>query len=507
MWAGGVVGTDWNFTDQEFTLAGNPTAFAVGDNVTFNDSSANTSVTISNNLTPTLMSVTGSQSYTFSGPNGLTGVAQLVDGSSGTMTILNDNVHTGGTIISNGATLSIGDGTSIKGSITGTVTVSPGGTLNYSSAASSVNATLNIKNVLAGSGTVNFSEGAGATYLTGLSLISSNFNGTINIQGFTRLHANDNNAGYAFGNGSTVNVPAGTQAWLDRSGTSYNNTFNIAGTGWIGLALPTGAMSLFACTVNGPINLLADARIGGTINGGTIQSVISGPYQLQVFGTTNSYVLIMGPTNGSPQSYNSTLITAGSIQAANSNAISSGPLTLDSGGDMRVNGNTITVSNLSGINSGAVTLIEGPRVRNMHATIGGTLRVGTDDTSTTFDGTFSDGAAASFGLTKIGAGTLTLTAVSTNTGEVTVTGGTIAMSGSGAFTKASQIIAGSGAFYDVTGAGGTLTLNSGQTLRGGGTVNGILVASAGSAVAPGLPMGTLTVSGNATVNGIYSKLH
>jgi autotransporter-associated beta strand protein len=139
----------------------------------------------------------------------------------------------------------------------------------------------------------------------------------------------------------------------------------------------------------------------------------------------------------------------------------------------------------------------------MNATTNATLTVGTDNTSTTFAGTFSDGAAASFGLTKVGAGTLTLTAVSTNTGAVTVNGGTIAMSGSGSFGKASQIIAGSGAFYDVTGAGGTLTLNSGQTLRGGGTVNGILAASAGSSVAPGLPMGTLTVSGNATVNGIY----
>ena len=35
----------------------------------------------------------------------------------------------------------------------------------------------------------------------------------------TRLHASDNNAGYAFGNGSIVNVPDSTQAWLDRSGT------------------------------------------------------------------------------------------------------------------------------------------------------------------------------------------------------------------------------------------------------------------------------------------------
>ena len=502
IWAGGVVGTDWNFTDQEFTLAGNPTAFAAGDNVTFNDSSANTSVTISTNLTPTLMSVTGSQSYNFSGTKGLTGVSQLVDSSSGTLTILNDNVHTGGTIISNGATLSIGDGSSVKGSITGTVTVSTNGILNYSSAAASLNATLNIKNTMAGSGTVNFNDAAGATYATGLNLINSNFNGTVNLQGYTRLHASDNNAGYAFGNGSTVNVPASTQAWLDRSGTAYNNTFNIAGTGWIGVALPTGAMSIFGCTVNGPINLLGDARIGGTINGGTIQSVIAGPYQLEVWGTTNSYVLILGPTNGLPQAYASTLITAGSIQAANGNAISRGPLTLDSGGDLRVNGNNLTVSNLSSINSGNVLLIEGPRIRNMHATVAGTLTVGLDDTSTTFDGTFSDGAAASFGLTKVGAGTLTLTAISTNTGAVIVNGGTIAMSGS--FGKASQIIANNSGVYDVAGAGGTLALNSGQTLRGNnGSVNGILTAAAGSTVAPGYPMGTLTVSGNATINGSY----
>ena len=72
-------------------------------------------------------------------------------------------------------------------------------------------------NSLAGSGTVNFNDGAGATYATGINLVSSNFNGTVNIQGFTRLHASDNNAGYAFGNGSIVNVPDSTQAWLDRS--------------------------------------------------------------------------------------------------------------------------------------------------------------------------------------------------------------------------------------------------------------------------------------------------
>jgi fibronectin-binding autotransporter adhesin len=501
IWAGGNTDNNWEYSELNFTLSGLPTAFTNGDDVTFDDTSANTTVSVTNSLIPTLVTVNTANGYILNGSGKVTGFGRLVDVGYGTLTIANNNDYIGGTVVSNGATLTIGDGTTVNGSVAGTITVSNTGTLNYNYGGAA-NATINLFHALAGNGTVNFNAVNGATIASMLTAISSNFNGTINIQGYTRLHAGDNNAGCALGNGSTVNVPANTQAWLDRSGTAYNNTFNIAGNGWIGVTIPTGAMSVFGCTVNGPINLQANARIGGSINGGTIQSVISGPYQLEVWGTTNSYVLIMGPTNGSPQAYNSTLITAGSIQAANSNAISRGPLTLDSGGDLRVNGNNITVSNLSSINSGQVLLIEGPRVRNMHATIGGTLTVGSDDTSTEFDGTFSDGAAAAFGLTKVGAGTLTLTAVNTNTGAVTVNGGTLAMSGS--FGKASQIIANNSGVYDVTGAGGTLTLNNGQTLRGNnGTVNGILVASAGSAVAPGFPMGTLTVSGNGTISGIY----
>jgi hypothetical protein len=209
----------------------------------------------------------------------------------------------------------------------------------------------------------------------------------------------------------------------------------------------------------------------------------------------------MGPTNGSPEAYNSTLISSGSIQAANSNAISSGPLTLDSGGDMRVYGNNITVSNLSSVNSGNIQVMEGPRVRNMNTTNNGTLTVGTDGTSTEFDGTFSDGAAGTFGLTKVGGGTLTLTLLNSNTGPVTVNGGSLKLNGSAAFGKSSLITVTNGATLDVSGrSDGTLTLSNAQTLAGNGSINGNLVASSGSTVAPGLPMGTLTVSGTATIN-------
>jgi fibronectin-binding autotransporter adhesin len=511
IWAGANPDNSWDHSELNFMLSGSPTAFAEGDNVTFNDASGNTSLAISNDVTPTLISVAGTQSYNFSGPNKITGVAQLVDASSGTLSIVSGNDYTGGTIVSNGATLSLGDGTSTKGSVKGVATVLSGGTLNYNHNTAANSATT-IQNAFAGSGTINIMETSGGTLATGLALVSSNFNGTINIQGFARFHASDNNAGYAFGNGSTVNVPANTQAWLDRSATAYNNTFNIAGTGWIGATPNTGAMSIFGCTVNGPINLLADARIGGTIAGGTIQSAVSGPYQLEVWGTTNSYVLVMGPTNGSPQTYASTLITAGSISAANSNAISSGPLTLDVGGDMRVNGNNVTVASLSSINSGSILQIEGARVRNMHATLAGTLTVGTDGSSSQFDGTFSDGGAAPFGLTKVGAGTLTLTAVSTNTGAVTVNGGTLALSGSGSFSKATTLGVATGATLDVNGrSDGKLTLNAGQTLKHSGASTGpINVAGSvdlGSGALllavnhSGLAHDSLAASGSVTYNG------
>jgi autotransporter-associated beta strand protein len=504
IWAGANPDNVWDHTELNFT-SGSPTAFGEGDNVTFNDSSANTFVTISNNVTPTLMTVSGTSGYTFLGPSKITGVAQLVDSSSGTLTIDNVNDFTGGTVVNNGATLALGDGGSVanNGSLAGTVTVASGATVNYNFAGSGTT-TVNLNNGLAGSGTNNCMTANGSTIATKLSAVNSNFTGVINVVGFTALHASDNNAGYALGNGSTVNIlQDGGQAWLDRSATAFNNIFNIQGNGWQGATPYTGALRIFGCTVNGPINLLANSRIGGTINGGTIQSVISGAYQLEVWGTTNSFILTMGPTNGAPQAYASTLITAGSISAANNNAISSGPLTLDSGGDMRVNGNNVTVASLSSINSGSILLIEGPRVRNMHASIPGTLTTGTDNSNSEFDGTFSDGAAASFGLTKVGNGILTLTGVSSNTGPVTVSGGTIALSGSGAFTKA-PIVIGSGAFFDVSGIGGMLTLNSGQLLRGNGTLTGTLSVPAGSVMNPGNPMGTtLNASGGAAVSGTY----
>jgi hypothetical protein len=505
VWQGGSDG-NWDFTEPNFTSQAGPLVdFTNGDDVIFN-SSGNPSVNVTNAVTSTLVTVNASQPYTFNGPGKITGFSQVVVGGTGGLTIGNLNDYTGGTIVSNGATLTLGTGSGNSGTVAGIVTVASGGILNYSYGSSSANNTDPIYNGFAGSGTVNFNDAAGATIATPLSVVSSNFNGTINIQGFTALHASNGNSGYPLGNGSTINAPDGTQIWLDNSSLAYNMALNIGGTGWQGVTPQTGALRIYDCTVNGPITMMDNARIGGSINGATIQSVISGSYQLEIWGNTNSFVLVMGPTNGAPQGYASTLITSGAISCFNSNAVSTGLLTEDAGGDFQLNGNNVTVADLTSINSGNVGWLAGPTVRNNNTTNGAVLTVGGDNNSEEYDGTFLNGSTQPLGLTKIGNGTLTLTGVSSNSGTVTVTGGSIALtsggpvSSTGNFTAASFAI-GSGASFNVSGrSDDTLTLNSNQKLAGQGTVTGNVIANSGSTLVPGLPTGTLTVSGTVTMN-------
>jgi autotransporter-associated beta strand protein len=505
VWQGGSDG-NWDFTEANFLNSGVPASFSNGDDVTF-DNTGNGGVDVTDLVTSTIITVNASQGYTFNGPGKITGFSQMQIGGSGGVTIGNLNDYTGGTIVSNGSSLTLGTGSGNSGTVAGIVTLAPSATLNYNYANNSSAGSDQIFNGFAGSGTVNVNEANNATIVSPLNQISSNFNGTINIEGNTSLHANGGNLGDPFGYGSTINVPDGAQIWLDNSSLAYNMTLNIAGIGWPGANPETGALRIYSCTFIGPINLLANARIGGSINGATIQSVISGPYQLEIYGNTNSFVLVMGPTNGSPQNYASTLITSGAISCASTNAVSTGLLTEDAGGDFQLSGHNITVANLTSINSGNVQWLAGPTVRNNNTTNAGVLTIGGDNNSEQYDGTFLDGAAASLGLTKIGSGTLRLTAVNTNSGPITVVGGSIALTSggpantTGAFTKASLISVNSGASFNVSGrSDDTLSLNANQRLAGNGTVTGNVVVNSGGILNPGLPTGTLNVSGSVTMN-------
>ena len=543
-WRGDGVNNFWDTTTANwFTNAGPLTTYADGDSVTFNNSgSNNVPVNIVSSVAPASVLIDSTNTYQLDGA-GLTNAVQITKTNTGTLVVNVDNANTGSTqvrqgvlqigtngvtgslsslstmniaangtvvhrrsddagltvafsgtgafvhdgtgkllvtnavpftgrVTNSGGLLQLGDGTSADGSFAGDINVSSNANVQYLSKTASVL----INNTLSGNGTVNFDAPAfnARTYTTTTTLVNSNFAGTNILGANVCLHAADNNSGYALGNGGVVIATTGdSQVWIDRSTTTYNQAFFLSGNG--GTSYPFGAMRIFGCTVTGPVTLLGDTRIGGSISSGTIVGPISGSsYTLEINGGANSFVL--GVSN-SANAWGNTLVTSGGIRALGPNSISTNAMTIDANGELNTFGNTVAVN----------SLVDGPGgagvVYNKSTAAAGTVVIGGDDSTSSFNGSFGDGATKALNLTKVGAGTLTLSATSTNTGTVAVNGGTLALTGTGSFGNAAAFAVGTGATLDVSGRGdNTLSLNSGQTLKHSGN-----------------SVGPITVTGNVTV--------
>ena len=118
--------------------------------------------------------------------------------------------------------------------------------------------------------------------------------------------------------------------------------------------------------------------------------------------------------------------------------------------------------------------------------------------------TFSGALTGWGGMNKLGAGTLTLDAVNQYIGPTTITAGTLALTCAGTIDVSSRITVQSGAFFDVSAknSGGGFSLGSTQTLTGGGTVNGKVIAVSGSHIAvTGDGVGVISFTSNLTLNG------
>ena len=186
--------------------------------------------------------------------------------------------------------------------------------------------------------------------------------------------------------------------------------------------------------------------------------------------------------SGDSTYFGATAVNAGTLQAGATNAFSaSSAFTVASGATLDLDGFNQTIGSLAG--AGSVTLGSA------------TLRTGNDNTSTAFSGTMSGIG----GLTKVGAGTLTLSGANTYFGGTTINGGTLAVSadndlGAGTANLAFgggilQYLAGftSNRAVTLSLGGGTFDTN-GNSATLGGTLSGI-----GRLTKIGA--GTLTLSG------------
>ena len=111
-------------------------------------------------------------------------------------------------------------------------------------------------------------------------------------------------------------------------------------------------------------------------------------------------------------------------------------------------------------------------------------------------------SATDGGLTKNGAGTLTLGAANAYTGPTAINGGTLALGGAAAIASSKGIALAGGAVFDVSAVTGGFTLGAAQTLSGSGAVNGAVTVN--GAMAPGASgtIGTLTLSNAPVLNGV-----
>jgi fibronectin-binding autotransporter adhesin len=194
-------------------------------------------------------------------------------------------------------------------------------------------------------------------------------------------------------------------------------------------------------TISSPVLLGADQTwtVDGTgANGSTLN--VSGPLSGSGDLDVSGLVTLSAPGNST---FNGdTTVPSGAVLrggATNSFSVNSA-LTVSGTGLVQLNGFSNTVAAFYGDGT----------VQNNHASTGATLTVG-DAANTSFTGVLQNGAGGTLGLTKNGAGSLTLSGANTHTGATTVNAGTLIFGTATTLTATNPVTLGGTGILDING--------------------------------------------------------
>ena len=488
VWKGGV-NSEWDIdqtANWELVSDGSQVNFFAYDQVLFDGSGANTSVSVPEQVTVGDMrfDFDDSVSYLLSGPGSVDRVGVFEKAGSGTLTMAVDVTGGDGQFIDIlGGSVVIGDG--------GTTGSLGGGTIfNEGSLVFNRDGQLSVANPIQGPGALR-AEGPGTVTLGG----ANTFSGDVTVGAGTLVLANAAALGSSFEGEKTVTIEAGAQIDLNNFRTSNpasTYSFSIAGDGdGTGALINNAGVSIgsWAGIIN--LELAANASVGGTArydlglaagvgpgvitgNGHTLTKI--GPNQINLRGPASDLSVVvsegilgiedtgeaLGGATGSVS------VAEDAVLGAFGEPVIATPVTLEAGAILRALGDGVAEW------SGPVTLA-------------GDATIDTPAVGMTVSGVIGGGG----GLTKTGGNTLTLSAANTYQGPTTVSDGTLILTEPSLADTAAVTVAG----------GAVLNLDfSGVNLVGALTLDGTAAAPGtyDASTHPGLLGGTgaLQVAGS-----------
>jgi autotransporter-associated beta strand protein len=431
VWQADTTTTNWNGASLDY--------FQHLDTVTFNDTNANGTVTVTGTVTPAAITVgtqdAGLMAYTISGAGSIAGGATLTKTGTNSLTLATANTYAGGTVLSQG-TLTL---TNVAGAGIGTITIgdanSGANTLTLNANVGSGNFANPITVTNNGTGTVTINQAVALSTLSGrLTLnrattivggpdrtgISGKITGNF-APGILTFSGNRTTLDNTVPNDFVGDVAISTAAILQTNSAAClpaTASVTINGTGMFqlnnGYSQTINALNGGTAATTG-VQIIAGAAATLTVGAGNG----SGTFNGNIVNNAAALSIIKAGTGtqtlaGTGTFTGTTRLTGGTLEITNASALGGSTLVYDNEGGA-LNYSALTAINLGGLRGAQdLNLVNGSSV-GIALTVGTT----TNGDNTTYTGALS-GAGASF--TKAGTGRLILGGAVSNsyTGNTTI---------------------------------------------------------------------------------------